>query len=79
MRDGLRQGLRDQGYTEQAIEIFGARVTRGDQEQVRAAVAGFLQQRVGVLVVVGSELVKLVREVAPEFPIVYLTPGDPVE
>jgi putative ABC transport system substrate-binding protein len=79
VRDGLRQGLHDQGYTEQAIEIIEARVTRGDQEQVRAAVAGFLQQRVGVLVVVGSELVKLVREVSSELPIVYLTPGDPVE
>ena len=28
---------------------------------------------------IGSELVKLVREVSAELPIVYLTPGDPVE
>lgn len=79
VRDGLRQGLRDQGYTEQAIEIREARVTRGNQEQVRAAVAGFLQQRVRVLVVIGSELAKLVRQVSSELPIVYITPGDPVE
>jgi putative tryptophan/tyrosine transport system substrate-binding protein len=79
VRDGLQQGLRDQGYAEQAIEILEARVTRGNQEQVRAAVEGFLQQRVRVLVVIGSELAKLVREVSSELPIVYITPGDPVE
>ena len=45
VRDGLQQGLRDQGYTEQALQLLEARVTRGDQEQVRTAVAGFLQQR----------------------------------
>ena len=79
VRDGLRQGLRDQGYAEQAIEILEARVSRGNQEQVRAAVEDFLQQRVRVLVVIGSELAKLVRAVSSELPIVYLTPGDPVE
>lgn len=79
MRDGLQHGLREQGYTEPAIEILAARVTRGDHEQVRTAVAGFLQQRIRVLVVIGSELAKLVREVSAELPIVYLTPGDPVE
>ena len=79
VRDGLQQGLREQGYTEQAREILEARVTRGDQEQVRTAVEGFLQQRVRVLVVIGSELAKLVREVSAEIPIVYITPGDPVE
>jgi putative tryptophan/tyrosine transport system substrate-binding protein len=78
VRDGLQQGLRDQGYIEQAIEILETRVTRGDQEQVRAAVEGFFQQRIKVLVVIGSELAKLVREVSSEIPIVYITPGDPV-
>jgi putative ABC transport system substrate-binding protein len=79
VRDGLRQGLRDQGYTEHAIEILEARVTRRDQKQVRAAVESFLQQHIRVLMVIGSELTKLVREVSAELPIVYITPGDPVE
>jgi putative tryptophan/tyrosine transport system substrate-binding protein len=78
VRDGLRQGLREQGYTEPVIELLEARVTRRDQEQVRAAVEGFLQQHIRVLVVIGSELTKLVREVSTELPIVYITPGDPV-
>jgi putative ABC transport system substrate-binding protein len=78
IRHGLTQGLREQGYTEHAIELLEARVTRRDQEQVRAAVEGFVQQRIRVLVVIGSELAKRVREVSSELPIVYLTPGDPV-
>ena len=79
VRDGLRQGLRDHGYAEQAIELLEARVTRRDQEQVRVAVEGFLQQRIRVLVVIGSELAKLVREVSAALPFVYITPGVPVE
>ena len=78
VRDGLRQGLREHGYTEPVLEILEARVPRRDQEQVRAVVEGFLQQRIRVLVVIGSELAKLVREVSAELPLVYITPGDPV-
>jgi putative tryptophan/tyrosine transport system substrate-binding protein len=78
VRDGLRQGLREHGYAAPAIEILEARVPRRDQEQVRAVVEGLLQQRIRVLVVIGSELTKLAREVSAELPIVYLTPGDPV-
>jgi putative tryptophan/tyrosine transport system substrate-binding protein len=78
VRDGLRQGLRDHGYTEKALELLEARVTRRDHVQVRTAVEDFLQQRIRVLVVIGSELAKLVREVSAELPIVYITPGDPV-
>jgi len=79
LRDGLRQGLRDQGYAEQAIEILEVRVTREEQESVRVAVEDFLRQRVKVLVVIGSKLTKLARQVSSELPIVYITPGDPVE
>jgi len=79
VRHGLAQGLREQGYTEQVLELLEARVKREDRERVRWAVDGFLQQRVTVLVVIGSQLAKLAREVSAELPIVYLTPGDPVE
>jgi putative ABC transport system substrate-binding protein len=79
VRQGLEQGLREQGATAQAIELLEARVTREDRESVRKAVDSFLQHRVKVLVVIGSTLAKLAREVSAELPIVYLTPGDPVE
>ena len=79
VRHGLTQGLREQGYAEQTLELLEARVRREDGESVQRAVDGFLQQRVKVLVVIGSQLAKLAREVSAEIPIVYLTPGDPVE
>lgn len=75
VRHGLAQGLREQGYTEQTIELLEARVRREDRERVRWAVDGFLQQRVMVLVVIGSQLAKLARETSAELPIVYLTPA----
>jgi putative ABC transport system substrate-binding protein len=78
MAGGLRQGLRDHGYSEQVVEILEAQVARGDRAEARAAVERFLRQRVGVLFVIGSELAKLAREVSSELPIVFITPGDPV-
>jgi putative ABC transport system substrate-binding protein len=76
--DGSQQGLREQGYREQAVEILEGRVTRGDRTGARAAVEGFIQQRAAVLFVIGSELARLVREVSSALPIVFITPGDPV-
>ena len=79
VREGLKQGLRDQGYADGRIEIVEARVTRADDENVRRAVEGFVRQRVKVLVVIGSSLARLARNASAEIPIVYITPGDPVE
>ena len=79
MRDGLKQGLRDLGYSEQAIEILEARVPRGDRAGVRASVEKFIQQRVKVLFAIGSKMAKPARKVSEDLPIVYITPGDPVK
>lgn len=75
---GLKQGLRDHGYSDQAVEILEGRVARRDQAGARAAVQGFVQREVKALFVIGSELVRLVRGISTEIPIVFLTPGDPV-
>jgi putative tryptophan/tyrosine transport system substrate-binding protein len=45
---------------------------------VRATVQALAGQRVAVLFVVGSALVRLARESIPHLPIVFVTPGDPV-
>jgi putative ABC transport system substrate-binding protein len=74
----LRQGLRDHGYSEQAIEILEAQVERGDRPGAQAETRRFVQQGTEVLFVIGSELAKLAREVSAEIPIVFITPGDPV-
>jgi putative tryptophan/tyrosine transport system substrate-binding protein len=46
--------------------------------QVRTTVQALAGQSVAVLFVVGSALVRLARETAPQLPIVFVTPGDPV-
>jgi hypothetical protein len=63
---GLKQGLREQGYAEQAIEILEGRVVRGDRTSARAAVEELVEQRAAVLLVIGSELARLAREVSAE-------------
>jgi putative tryptophan/tyrosine transport system substrate-binding protein len=75
---GLKQGLREQGYREDTIHVVEGRTQRGDAAGVRATVQALVGQRVAVLFVIGSALVPLARETAPQFPIVFVTPGDPV-
>lgn len=75
---GLRRGLRDAGHTEKSLELLEARVPRGDRASERAAVEKMAKQRVQVLFAIGSRLVSEARQVAPELPIVFITPGDPV-
>jgi len=75
---GLKQGLREQGYQEDTIHVIEGRTGRGDEAGARAAVQALAGQRVAVLFVVGSALVRLARETVPQLPIVFVTPGDPV-
>jgi putative ABC transport system substrate-binding protein len=75
---GLKQGLREQGYREDTIHVVEGRTQRGDEARLRATVQALAGQRVAVLVVVGSALVRPARETVPQLPIVFVTPGDPV-
>lgn len=75
---GLKQGLRDHGYSDRTVEILEAQVARGDKAGARAAVEGFLRRSTVVLFVIGSELAKQARGVSADIPIVFVTPGDPV-
>jgi putative tryptophan/tyrosine transport system substrate-binding protein len=75
--DGLKQGLREQGYAESRLEIVEIRAARG-VEASRAAAAKLDAQRLAALFVIGSNLARLAREKVPALPIVFITPGDPV-
>jgi putative ABC transport system substrate-binding protein len=75
---GLRQGLQEQGYREDAVRIVEGRAPRGDATGARAAIASLVGQQVTVLFVIGSGLARLAREAAPGLPVVFVTPGDPV-
>lgn len=76
---GLKQGLREQGYPDGTIEIVEARAPRGDRSSAKATVENLSRQRITVLFVIGSNLARLARNSVPAVPIVFITPGDPVE
>lgn len=76
--NALRQGLAHHGYPPEAVNLIERQVPRGDSASARTAVEAFLRQRVVSLFIVGTELTKIARERAPELPIVFITPGDPV-
>jgi putative ABC transport system substrate-binding protein len=71
---GLRDGLAAHGHG--AVEIVEMRVPRGDRSASPSGLAG---RRPSVAFVVGSELARVIRAAAPELPIVFITPGDPVQ
>jgi putative tryptophan/tyrosine transport system substrate-binding protein len=75
---GLKHGLRELGYSEQAIEIVEGRVSRDDRANERAVIERMVQQRIRLLFAIGSRLVTLIRQVSADLPIVFITPGDPV-
>jgi putative ABC transport system substrate-binding protein len=75
---GLRQGLREQGHGDQAIEILERRVRRGDSAGAEAAVRELAAQRALVILAVGSTLAEIARRAASAMPVVFVTPGDPV-
>lgn len=76
---GLKQGLREHGYSEDTVHVVEGRTRRGDESGARATVDALVVQRVAVLFVVGSALARAARERVPQLPIVFVTPGDPVE
>ena len=75
---GLKHGLRELGYSEQAIVIVEGRVSRDDRANERAVVERMVQQRIRLFFAIGSRLVTLIRQVSTDLPIVFITPGDPV-
>lgn len=74
---GLQQGLRELGYANNAVHFAEARVPRGNEAAVRDAVRNIVAQSPGAFFVMGSALVRPVRDSAPKAPIVFITPGDP--
>lgn len=75
---GLKKGLEEQGYRGDTIQIVEGRTRRGDEASSGAIVRALVEQRVTVLFVIGSTLARRAHETAPQLPIVFITPGDPV-
>ena len=76
---GLKQGLRDLGYSENSFEILEGRVTRGkERDGGRKGIEELAHKKAQVLFVIGSRLIRTARQAAADLPIVFITPGDPV-
>lgn len=75
---GLRHGMHALGHRESELTIHEHRVARGDRNQAARAAQTLRRGHARIAFVVGTELSMIVRETAPELPIVFITPGDPV-
>ena len=75
---GLKKGLGDLGYSLNTAQILEVKVARADERAAKSIVENLLRQRVQVLFLIGSRLLKPARQASAQVPIVFITPGDPV-
>jgi ABC-type uncharacterized transport system substrate-binding protein len=74
----FRQGLRALGYMEGETVIIEGRSWEGRPERAPELIAELVRLKVAVLVVAGSRLVRVAKEVTTTIPIVMVAGGDPV-
>jgi putative ABC transport system substrate-binding protein len=77
IESGLANGLRELGYAPPSLVIEEARVPRAEEKTVNAKVEDLLQRKTQVFFLIGSRLLRPVREVSTKIPVVFITPGDP--
>jgi ABC-type uncharacterized transport system substrate-binding protein len=75
---GLRNGLGELGYAPQSLIIQETRIPRAEEKSAKTKFEDLLRWRARVLFLIGSRLLKPVREVSAEVPVVFITPGDPL-
>src|SRR5215471_14030898 len=69
--EGMREGLKQQGFEEPKNLVLHVRVTRVDPRQVEEAVQGLLREKVGVIYTVGTTITRNVKPVVRDVPIVF--------
>jgi putative ABC transport system substrate-binding protein len=75
---GLKKGLGERGYPPKTMRVLESKVARADEVSAESVVQDLLRRRVQVLFLIGSRLLKPVRQALADVPIVFITPGDPV-
>ena len=75
---GLKNGLGELGYAKPSLVVQEVKIARSEEKGAKSIVEGLLRQQAQVLFLIGSRLLKPVREASAEVPVVFLTPGDPV-
>ena len=75
----LRQGLREVGYVEGRTVLIEWRWWERKSERLRGAAAEMVRLNLDVIVVMGSEATKVMKEATRSIPIVFIGPSYPVE
>jgi putative tryptophan/tyrosine transport system substrate-binding protein len=75
---GLKNGLGELGYAKPSLVVQEVKIARSEEKGAKSIVEGLLRQQAQVLFLIGSRLLKPVREASAEVPVVFITPGDPV-
>jgi putative tryptophan/tyrosine transport system substrate-binding protein len=75
---GLKKGLGELGYTPPSLVVHEIKIARAEEKSAKSIVEGLLSQKAQVLFLIGSRLLKPVRETSAEVPVIFITPGDPV-
>jgi ABC-type uncharacterized transport system substrate-binding protein len=74
---GFRQGLQDFGYVEGQNIVVDYRFAEGQPDRIAGLAAELIQLRPAVLVAVGSPVIRVIKGIAGNTPIVSMS-GDPV-
>jgi putative tryptophan/tyrosine transport system substrate-binding protein len=75
---GLKNGLGELGYTSSSLVVYETKLSRAEEKNAKPLIENLLQRKARVLFLIGSRLLKPVREVSAQVPVVFITPGDPV-
>ena len=75
---GLKKGLAELGYAAPGLAIQEVKIARAEETSAKAVAERLLRQRTQLLFLIGSRLLKPVRDASPNVPVVFITPGDPV-
>ncbi len=75
---GLKKGLGELGYAPPLLVVQETKIARAEEKTAKAIAEGLLRQKTQIFFLIGSRLLKPVREASADVPVVFITPGDPV-
>ena len=75
---GLKKGLAEVGYASPSLVVQETKIARAEEKTAKSIVQDLLRQKTQIVFLIGSRLLKPVREASLEIPVVFITPGDPV-
>lgn len=75
---GLKRGLGELGYVPPSLTVQEIKIARAEEKNAKPIIEKALREGAQVLLLIGSRLLKPVREVSADVPVVFITPGDPV-